>query len=72
METNTEAVDSLAGLRDELVRLRRGIVDVATAESIGIAAAGTAPMSAFPDFELTTTGRYGECRSSTGCWWTSS
>ena len=59
METNTEAVDSLAGLRDELVRLRRGIVDVATAESIGVAAAGTAPMSAFPDFELTTTGRYG-------------
>ena len=43
VETNTEAVDSLAGLRDELVRLRRGIVDVATADSIGIAAAGTAP-----------------------------
>jgi carboxylate-amine ligase len=59
VETNTEAVDSLAGLREELVRLRRGIVDVATPESIGIAAVGTAPMSAFPDFELTTTGRYG-------------
>ncbi len=59
VETNTEAVDSLAGLRQELVRLRRGIVDVAAGESIGIAAAGTAPMSAFPDFELTTTGRYG-------------
>ena len=59
VEINTEAVDSLAGLREELVRLRRGIVDVATAESIGIAAVGSAPMSAFPDFELTTTGRFG-------------
>ena len=59
VETNTEAVDSLAGLRQELVRLRRGIVDVATVESIGIAAVGTAPLSAFPDFELTATGRYG-------------
>src|SRR5215208_5501058 len=59
VETKTEVVDSLAGLREELVRLRRGIVDVATGESIGIAAVGTAPMSAFPDFELTATGRYG-------------
>ena len=52
-------VDSLAGLRAELLRLRRGMVEVAAAESIGIAAAGTAPSSAFADFELTTTGRYG-------------
>src|SRR5215213_3565529 len=59
VETNTEAVGSLAGLREELIRLRRGIVDVATGESIGIAAVGTAPISAFPDFELTATGRYG-------------
>ena len=59
VETNTEVVDSWAGLREELVRLRRGIVDVATGESIGIAAVGTAPMSAFPDFELTATRRYG-------------
>jgi glutamate---cysteine ligase / carboxylate-amine ligase len=59
VETNTEAVGSLAGLREELIRLRRGIVDVAAAESLGIAAVGTAPMSAFADFELTATGRYG-------------
>ena len=60
METNTEAVDSLAGLRDELVRLRRGIVDVATAEFHRRRGGGhRPPMSAFPDFELTTTGRYG-------------
>ncbi|HKF86518.1 MAG TPA: hypothetical protein VKB85_00400 [Propionibacteriaceae bacterium] len=28
VETSTEAVGSLAGLREELIRLRRGIVDV--------------------------------------------
>jgi len=59
VETNTEVVDSLAELRHELLRLRRGIVDVAAADSMGIAAVGTAPTSAFADFELTTTGRYG-------------
>src|ERR687894_482 len=59
VETNTDVVDSLAGLRAELLRLRRQLVDVAAADSVGIAAAGTAPSSAFADFELTTTGRYG-------------
>ena len=29
VETNTDVVDSLAGLRAELLRLRRGIVEVA-------------------------------------------
>ena len=59
VETNTDVVDSLAGLRAELLRLRRGIVEVAAPDRIGIAAVGTAPSSAFADFELTTTGRYG-------------
>ena len=59
VETNTDVVDSLAGLRAELTRLRQGLVDVATEDKIGMAAAGTAPSSAFADFELTTTGRYG-------------
>jgi len=59
VETNTDVVDSLAGLRAELLRLRRQIVEVAAPDRIGIAAAGTAPSSAFADFELTTTGRYG-------------
>src|ERR687894_2004882 len=59
VETNTDVVDSLAGLRAELLRLRRQIVEVAAPDQIGIAAAGTAPSSAFADFELTTTGRYG-------------
>jgi glutamate---cysteine ligase / carboxylate-amine ligase len=59
VETNTDVVDSLSGLRSELTRLRRGLVEVAAEDKIGIASAGTAPSSAFADFELTTTGRYG-------------
>ena len=59
VETNTDVVSSLAGLRSELARLRHGLVQVAAEAKIGIASAGTAPSSAFADFELTTTGRYG-------------
>lgn len=59
VETNTAAVSSLADLRAELVRLRGGLVEVAAAEGLGIASAGTAPRSVFADFELTSTGRYG-------------
>src|SRR5215207_4749872 len=59
VETTTDVVDSLAGLRAELIRLRQGIVDVAKPEALGIAAVGTSPTSAFADFELTTTGRFG-------------
>ena len=59
VETNTDVVTTLAGLRAELLRLRRRIVEVAAPDGIGIAAAGTAPSSAFADFELTTSGRYG-------------
>ncbi len=59
VETNTDVVSSLGELRSELVRLRRGLVEVAAGEGLGIASAGTAPRSAFADFELTSTGRYG-------------
>src|SRR6478736_2287988 len=59
VETNTAVVDSLDGLRAELLRLRRGLVEVAEPEGLGVAAVGTAPRSVFDDFELTTTGRYG-------------
>ena len=59
VETNTDVVDSLDGLRAELLRLRRGLVAEAGQDNVGIAAVGTAPSSAFADFELTTTGRYG-------------
>lgn len=59
VETNTQVVTTLSGLREELIRLRRGILDVAEPAGIAIAAVGTAPRSEFADFELTTTGRYG-------------
>src|SRR5918993_5569037 len=55
VEINTEVVDSLAGLRHELLRLRRGIVDVARAEFGGIAAVGTAPTAPVAPFQLATT-----------------
>lgn len=59
VETNTDVVSTLDGLRQELLRLRRGVVEVAGREGLGIAAVGTAPRSEFRDFELTATGRYG-------------
>src|SRR3954466_11512965 len=59
VETNTAVVDSLAGLRAELIRLRQVLVEGAAEDNIGIAAVGTAPTAAFADFELTSTGRYG-------------
>ncbi len=58
VETNTAVVDSLAGLRADILRLRRELVAVAGAEGIGIAAVGTAPMTGAADFELTSTGRF--------------
>src|ERR1700712_5744352 len=58
VETNTAVVTSLSELREELLRLRRGLVTVAGREGLGVAAVGTAPRSTFADFELTTTGRY--------------
>ena len=59
VETNTDVVTSLDGLRAELLRLRRQLVTEAAKDNVGIAAAGTAPSAAHADFELTTTGRYG-------------
>ncbi len=59
VETNTDVVESLDELRHELIRLRRGLSDVAAAEGLGAAAVGTAPRSGFADFELTSSGRYG-------------
>src|SRR3954468_24798621 len=59
VETNTRVVSALGDLRDELVRLRRGVMDVAGPEGLGIAAVGTAARSEFREVELTATGRYG-------------
>ena len=59
VETNTEVTSTLGELRQELLRLRQGAMEVANREGLGIAAVGTAPRSEFRDFELTATGRYG-------------
>lgn len=59
VETNAAVVGTLDGLRQELLRLRRGVVAVAAREGLGIAAVGTAPRSGSRDVELTATGRYG-------------
>src|SRR3954466_323424 len=58
VETNTAVVGSLTELRDEIVRLRAGLVAAAERDGLGVAAGGTAPRPTFADFELTTTGRY--------------
>ena len=59
VETNTPVVDSLDGLREQLITLRKAVIDAAAPDGIGIAAVGTAPRSEHKDFELTSTGRYG-------------
>jgi carboxylate-amine ligase len=59
VETNSRVVRSLGELRDELVRLRRGLMDVAGPLGVGIAAVGTAPCSEISDFELTPSQRFG-------------
>jgi carboxylate-amine ligase len=59
VESNTDVVTSLDGLRTELLRLRGELVTAAEQEGLGPAAVGTAPRSDFADFELTSTGRYG-------------
>src|SRR3954467_4616272 len=58
VETNTAVVKTLDGLREEIVRLRKGLVEAAGRDSLGGAAVRTAPRSPFADFELTATGRY--------------
>src|SRR5829696_228554 len=58
VETNTAIVRSLTDLREELLRLRKGLSEVAGRENLGVAAVGTAPRSTYADFELTSTGRY--------------
>src|SRR4051794_34535716 len=58
VETNTAVVLTLDDLRDEILRLRKGLVAAAERDGLGVAAVGTAPRSTYADFELTTTGRY--------------
>src|SRR5215210_786257 len=49
VETNTAVVRSLTDLREELLRLRQGVIEVAAKENLGVAAVGTAPRSTYRD-----------------------
>ncbi len=62
VETNTSVVTTLAGLRSEVLGLRAGLIEVASAEGLGVAAVGTFPESAFAEIELTPDGRYGRMK----------
>ncbi|WP_307812536.1 carboxylate--amine ligase/circularly permuted type 2 ATP-grasp protein [Phycicoccus sp. CSK15P-2] len=58
VETNTGVVTTLDGLRDEVLGLRRRLVEVAGPRNIGIAAAATLPMTDPGDSGLTSSGRF--------------
>jgi glutamate---cysteine ligase / carboxylate-amine ligase len=58
VETNTQVVDSLGGLRDELVRRRKVLVEAATALGIGVVAAGAVPLAVPAEMQVTRTPRY--------------
>ena len=58
VETNTLVVDSLEGLRDEIVRHRKVLVETATELGIGIVAAGAVPLSVPAEMRVTRTPRY--------------
>jgi glutamate---cysteine ligase / carboxylate-amine ligase len=58
VETNTRVVDSLDGLRGELVDHRRVLADTAAALGIGVVAAGAMPLSVPAEMQVTKTPRY--------------
>src|ERR1700692_3601363 len=58
VETNTQVVDSLAGLRDELVRRRKVLVEAASTLGIGVVAAGAVPLAVPAEMQVTKTPRY--------------
>ncbi len=58
VETNTRVVDSLEGLRDELVRHRLVLVETAAELGIGVVAAGAVPLSVPAEMQVTKTARY--------------
>jgi carboxylate-amine ligase len=62
VETRTAVTTSLAGLREELTRLRQGLREVAEPAGLAVAAVGTAPYSSSDDFELTSNARYRHMR----------
>ena len=58
VETNTKVVDSLDGLRDEIVRHRTVLVDTAAALGMGVVAAGAVPLTVPAEMQVTKTPRY--------------
>src|SRR5271156_4545527 len=58
VETNTRVVDSLDGLRRELVEHRQVLVDTAAELGIGVVAAGAMPLSVPAEMQVTKTVRY--------------
>ncbi len=58
VETNTGVVDSLDGLRAELVGHRRVLVETAAELGIGVVAAGGVPLSVPAEMQVTKTARY--------------
>jgi carboxylate-amine ligase len=58
VETNTRVVDSLDGLRGELVDHRRVLLDTAAELGIGVVAAGAMPLSVPAEMQVTKTARY--------------
>ena len=58
VETNTRVVDTLDGLRTELVDRRRVLVDTAAELGIGVVAAGAVPLSVPAEMQVTRTARY--------------
>src|ERR1700722_6685004 len=58
VETNTAVCTSLDDLRREVELLRGEVIAAADDQGLGVAAAGTAPLSSVADLELTASGRY--------------
>lgn len=62
VETNTSVVQTLAELREQILRLRAGVIDLAAPEGIGVAAVGTAPTRTLAEMEITPGRRFGRMR----------
>ena len=58
VEVGTKVCHTAAEARDELVRLRQGVMELAGRNGLKIAAAGTHPISSWVDQEITPFERY--------------
>jgi carboxylate-amine ligase len=58
VEMNSDVIDTLEGLRADLQRHRKTLVDAATKLGIGVVAAGAVPLSVPAEMQVTQTPRY--------------